>query len=84
LLEVNFAGRDTPVKSTGAQQGFQKEEHSRGSRKRSTAGAPRHSTVGAVRKERGAQQGLQYAAQQWLRKVLNWRRMKYKNRILRG
>jgi hypothetical protein len=82
LLEVNFAGSDTPVKSTGTQQGFQKEEHSRGceikkeehsrsceKRKRSTAGAPRCSTAGAAKKERGAQQRLQDAAQQG--KVLN-------------
>jgi hypothetical protein len=59
LLEVNFAGSDTPVKSTGTQQGFQKEEHNRGSkmqhsrgcekRKRSTAEAPRCSTAGAAK-----------------------------------
>jgi len=59
LLEVNFTGRDTPVKSTGTQQGFQKEEHSRGSkiqhsrgcekRKRSTAGARRCSTAVAAK-----------------------------------
>jgi hypothetical protein len=59
-------------------------EHSRVSGKRSTAGAPRCSTGGAAKKEREAQQGLQDAAQQWLRKVLNLRRMKYKNRINRG
>jgi hypothetical protein len=59
LLEVNFAGRDTPVKSTGTQQGFQTEEHSRGSkiqhsrdcekRKRSIGGAPRCSTAVAAK-----------------------------------
>ena len=58
LLEANFAGSDTPVKSTGTQQGFQKEEHSRGPKmqhsrgcercKRSTAGAPICSTAGAA------------------------------------
>jgi hypothetical protein len=59
LLEVNCAGRDTPVNSTETQQGFQKEEHSRGSkiqhsrdcekRKRSTTGAPRCSTAVAAK-----------------------------------
>jgi hypothetical protein len=59
LLEVNCAGRDTPVKSTETQQGFQKEEHSRGSkiqhsrdcekRKRSIEGAPRCSTAVAAK-----------------------------------
>jgi hypothetical protein len=59
LLEVNLAGRETPVKSTGTQLGFHKEEHSRGSkmqhsrgcekRERSTAGAPRCSTAVAAK-----------------------------------
>jgi hypothetical protein len=59
LLKANFAGSDTPVKSTETQQGFHKEEHSRGSKiqhsrgcdrcKRSTAGAPRCSTAGAAK-----------------------------------
>jgi len=62
LLEANFAGSDTPVKSTGTQQGFQKEEHSRGSKMQHSRGCET---------ERGAQQGLQDAAQQGLRNMLN-------------
>jgi len=49
LLEANFAGSDTPVKSTGTQQEFQKEEHIRGSKIQHSRGCET---------ERGAQQGL--------------------------
>jgi len=61
LLEANFAGSDTPVKSNGTQQGFQKG-------KRSTTGAPRCSMAGAAKHKeehsRGSKMSTARAAKQ--------------------